>query len=40
MKKEFSRPNEVSLNFMASDKLKIISNLLRNEKDLAVFQLD
>ena len=28
----FSRPNEVLLNFMASDKFKVILNFLRNEK--------
>ena len=31
-KKEFSRPNEVLLNFMASDIFKVISNFLRNKK--------
>ena len=30
--KEFSRPKEVSLNFMASDLLLISSNHLRNKK--------
>ena len=32
MKKGFSRPNKIRLNFLASDKLKIISNYLRTEK--------
>ena len=32
MKKEFSRPDEIWLNFLASDLLKVISNYLRTEK--------
>ena len=30
--KKFSRPNKVRLNGMASERLKVISNFLRNKK--------
>ncbi len=35
MKRGFSRANEVLLNFMASDELKVISNYLRTEKEFS-----